>query len=199
MRETNMKKIIPIVVGGLFLLISSSTIGMAEYTVLDDKQDDVRAFFIFGGPIVNKLFNHIDMTSFSIWEDAEAPQFLYMNMEIGEVKFTELRSLYNIIWDFHGLQYFTGMHTLNGSDILDYSGYFDTDGTEHKIWNTSVKIDEATGVLTWAITKNDLGLTAGDVLEKPYAQSAFGTKNLLTFKRFALDKIASGPNYIIQY
>jgi len=194
-----MKKIISILLGGMFLLISCSTIGGAEYTVFDDKQNDVRAFFIFRGPIANKLFNHIDMISFSIWEDAESPQFLYMNMNIGEVKYTERRSVYNIIWDFHGLMYFTGMHVLNGSDILDYSGYIDASGTEHKIWNTSVKIDEVNSVLTWTITKNDLGLKAGDVLEKPHAQSSVGTKEWETFKSFAVDKIASGSNYVIQY
>jgi hypothetical protein len=194
-----MKKIISIILGGLFLLISCSTIASADYTVFDNKQNDVRAFFIFRGPIANKLFNHIDMISFSIWENAETPQFLYMNMSLGEVKYTERRSLYNIIWDFHGLMYFTGMHVLNGSDILDYSGFIDADGIEHKIWNTSVEIDEVKAVLTWTITKNDLGLKAGDVLGKPYAQSSFGTKEWETFKRFAIDKIAPGPNYIIQY
>jgi hypothetical protein len=203
-----MKKIITIMLVGLFLLISINTIGIAttiskvkrtEYIVVDDKLEDVRAFFIFKGPVVNKLFDHIDMLSFSIYEDAETPQFLYMKMNLGEIKYTELRSLYNIMWDFNGLMYFTGMHTLNGSDILDYSGYIDANGIEQKIWNTSVEIDEVNGVLTWTITKNDLGLRAGDVLGKPHAQSNFGTKDWETFKSFAIDKIASGPDYTIQY
>lgn len=60
------------------------------------------------------------------------------------------------------------MHTLNGSEtILDYSAYYEPDDTEYKIWNTSVEIDEVNGVFTWTITKNDLGLRVGDVLEKP--------------------------------
>jgi hypothetical protein len=195
-----MKKIISILFGSLLLLTSCSAIASAGYTVFDDEQNDVRAFFIFRGPLVNKLFHQIDMISFSIWEHAETPQFLYMNMSIGEVKYTELRSLYNIVWYFHGLKYCTGMHTLNSSEtILDYSAYYETDGTEHKIWNTSVEIDEENGVFTWTITKQDLGLKAGDVLSKPYAKSAFGTKEWETFKRFANDEIASGPDYIIQY
>ncbi len=203
-----MKKIAAIIVVSLCVLVSFATVGAAvtvnntkptQYTVLDDKQDDVRAFFLFGGPLVNKLFNHIDMLSFSIYEDPATPQFLYMKMAIGEVKYTERRSLYNIIWEYHGLEYFTGMHVLNRTDILDYSGYFDADGVEHKIWNTSVSIDEASSVLTWTITKSDLGLHAGDVFVKPYAQSSFGTKDWETFKSFAKDKIPSGPDYVIQY
>ncbi len=150
--------------------------------------------------MINRLFNHIDLLSFSIYEDAQTPEFLYMKMNIGKVKFTELRSLYNIIWDFNDLMYCTGMHTLNSSEtILDYSAYYESNGTEHKIWNTSVEIDEVNNVFTWTITKNDLGLKAGDVLENPWAQSNFGTKDWETFTSIAIDKIASGPDYIIQY
>jgi hypothetical protein len=204
-----MKKNTAIIITGMFLLMSLNTINinavtskveMKDYVVLDNENDDVRAFFVLKGPIINRLFNHIDMLSFSIYETAETPEFLYMKMQIGEVKFTELRSLYNIIWDFNGLMYCTGMHTLNSSEtILDYSAYYETDGIEHKIWNTSVEIDEVNGVFTWTITKNDLGLKVGDVLEKPWAQSNFGTKNWDTFTSFAIDKIPSGPDYVIQY
>jgi len=204
-----MKKTLVVIVVGLFFLMSlniilskviASSVGKEEYTVLDDDTHDVQAFFVFRGPIVNKLFNHIDMLSFSIYEDAETPEFLYMTMHISEVKYTELRSLYNIIWNFNGLMYCTGMHTLNSSKtILDYSAYYELDGVEHKIWNTSVEIDEVNGVFTWTITKNDLGLKVGDVLEKPWAQSNFGTKNWDTFTSFAIDKIPSGPDYVIQY
>ena len=204
-----MKKNTAIIITGMFLLMSLNTINinavtskveMKDYVVLDNENDDVRAFFVLKGPIINRLFNHIDMLSFSIYETAETPEFLYMKMQIGEVKFTELRSLYNIIWDFNGLMYCTGMHTLNSSEtILDYSAYYETDGTEHKIWNTSVEIDEVNGVFTWTITKNDLGLKVGDVLEKPWAQSNFGTKNWDTFTSFVIDKIPSGPDYVIQY
>ena len=204
-----MKKTLVVIVVGLFLLMSvniimskviASSVGKEEYTVLDDDTHDVQAFFVFRGPIVNKLFNHIDMLSFSIYEDAETPEFLYMTMHISEVKYTELRSLYNIIWNFNGLMYCTGMHTLNSSKtILDYSAYYELDGVEHKIWNTSVEIDEVNGVFTWTITKNDLDLKAGDVLEKPWAQSNFGTKDWETFTSFVIDKIPSGPDYVIQY
>ena len=179
---------------------SKSSVNFDDYIVFDDENDDVRAFFVLKGPFVNRLFNHIDLLSFSIYEDAETPEFLYMKMHIGEVKYTELRSLYNIIWDFNGLMYCTGMHTLNSSEtILDYSAYYETDRTEHKIWNTSVEIDEVNGVFTWTITKNDLGLKAGDVLEKPWAQAVFGTKRWETFKRFSMDEIPSGSDYVIQY
>lgn len=204
-----MKKTLAVIVIGLFFLMSvniimskviASNVEKEEYTVFDDDTHDVRAFFIFRGPIVNKLFNHIDMLSFSVYEDAETPEFLYMTMHISKVKYTELRSLYNIIWNFNGLMYCTGMHILNSSEtILDYSAYYELDETEHKIWNTSVEIDEMNGVFTWTITKNDLGLKKGDVLEKPWAQSNFGTKEWETFKSFAIDKIPSGSDYVIQY
>lgn len=204
-----MKKTITIIIVGLFLLMSINVIStkdttnklvMTNYDVFDDENDDVRVFFVLRGPIINKLFNHIDLLSFSIYEDVETPEFLYMKMHIGEVKFTELRSLYNIIWDFNGLMYCTGMHTLNSSEtILDYSAFYESDGTEYKIWNTSVEIDEEDGVFTWTITKNDLGLRVGDVLERPWAQSNFGTKEWDTFTSFAIDKIPSGFDYVIQY
>ena len=205
-----MKKIIPIVVIGILFICglgtgtsylqkksSKTSVNFNVYEVFDD-ENDVKAFYILKGPIVNRLFNQIDLLSFSIYEDPETPEFLYMKMHIGEVKFTELRSLYNIIWHFNGLIYFTGMHTLNSSEtILDYSGYFESDGAEHKIWNTSVEISEVNGFFTWTITKNDLGLRAGDVLEKPWAQASFGTKNLSPYINFATDETASGPDYVI--
>ena len=172
-----------------------------EYKVIDD-EDDVRSIFGLKGPIINRIFNHMDLLSFSIYEDAEATDFLYMKMNIDEVKFTNLRSIYNIIWDFNGLMYCTGMHTLNSSEtILDYSAYYESDGTEHKIWNTSVEIDEINGVFTWTITKSDLELKPGDILKKPKAQSIFMTKKLnsLFQIRFAIDEMESGPDYVIQY
>jgi hypothetical protein len=204
-----MKKIQTIMIVSMLLLISLGTLATAvkvkntqasDYTIRDNREDDVRAFKLFGGPLVNKLFNQIDIISFSIYEDPNTPQFLFMNMSIGEIKYTELRSLYNIVWEYNGLQYFTGMHTLNSSKtILNYSGYFDADGVEHKIWNTSLKIDESNSVFYWTITKNDLGLKAGDTLKKPYAHSGFGTKDWETIKIIATDKIQPGPDYIIQY
>jgi hypothetical protein len=210
--KTKMKKIIPfvviaiVIIGGLgtstlYVQKASSKpcVNFDEYEVFDD-ENDVRAFFVLKGPVINRLLKHIDLLSFSIYENAETPEFLFMKMNIGKVKFTELRSLYNIIWDFNGLMYCTGMHTLNSSEtILDYSAYYESDGTEHKIWNTSVEIDEVNGVFTWTITKNDLGLKAGDVLEKPWAQASFGTKNLSPYRSFASDETTSGPDYVIQY
>jgi len=180
---------------------SEKSVIFDEYKVFDD-EDDVMSIFNLKGPIINRIFNHMDLLSFSIYEDAETTEFLYMKMNIGEVKYTELRSLYNIIWDFNGLMYCTGMHTLNSSDtILDYSAYYELDGTEHKIWNTSVEIDEVNGVFTWMITKSDLELKAGDILEKPRAQSIFMTKKLDSpiQIRFAIDETESGSDYVIQY
>ena len=209
-----MKKIISVMSIGI-LIISGFVVGasyvqksLSEQSVIFDKyevfddEDDVMSFFIFKGPIINRIFNHIDLLSFSIYEDVENTKFLYMKMNIGEVKYTKLRSLYNIVWDFNDLMYCTGMHTLNSSGtILDYSAYYESDGTEYKIWNTSVEIDEVNGVFTWTITKSDLELKAGDVLEKPRAQSAFMTKKLDTpiQIRFATDEMESGPDYVIQY
>lgn len=190
-------------VGASYVQKSSSeqSVVFFEYIIFDD-EDDVMSIFGLKGPIINRIFNHVDMLSFSIYENAETPEFLYMKMKIDEVKFTELRSLYNIIWDFKGLMYCTGMHTLNSSDtILDYSAYYELDGTEHKIWNTSVEIDEVNSVFTWTITKSDLELKVGDVLEKPRAQSIFMTKKWDSpiRIRFAIDEIESGPDYVIQY
>jgi hypothetical protein len=190
-------------VGASYVQKSSSeqSVIFDEYKVFDD-EDDVMSIFNLKGPIINRIFNHMDLLSFSIYEDAETTEFLYMKMNIGKVKYTELRSLYNIIWDFNGLMYCTGMHTLNSSDtILDYSAYYELDGTEHKIWNTSVEIDEVNGVFTWMITKSDLELKAGDILEKPRAQSIFMTKKLDSpiRIRFAIDETESGSDYVIQY
>ena len=190
-------------VGASYVQKSSSeqSVIFDEYKVFDD-EDDVMSIFNLKGPIINRIFNHMDLLSFSIYEDAETTEFLYMKMNIGEVKYTELRSLYNIIWDFNGLMYCTGMHTMNSSDtILDYSAYYELDGTEHKIWNTSVEIDEVNGVFTWMITKSDLELKAGDILEKPRAQSIFMTKKLDSpiQIRFAIDETESGSDYVIQY
>lgn len=209
-----MKKIIPILVIGAVILcgigaggsfLEETNIKQAkfadEYEVFDDEKD-VTSIFGLKGPIINKLFHHMDIISFSIYEDVDTPEYLYMKMNIGEVKYTEFRSLYNIIWDFNGLMYCTGMHTLNKSEtILDYSAYYESDGTEHKIWSTSVEIDEENGVFTWTIIKDDLGLNAGDKLEKPWAHSVFMTKkwNSIFHIRFAQDMTESGPDYLIKY
>jgi len=210
----NMKKIISVISIGILILgvfgvgasyvqksSSENSLILDEYKVFDD-EDDVRSIFGIKGPIINRIFNHMDLLSISIYEDAEATEFLYMKMNIGEVKYTELRSLYNIIWDFNGLMYCTGMHTLNSSDtILDYSAYYELNGKEHKIWNTTVEIDKINGVFTWQVTKSDLELKAGDILGKPRAQSIFMTKKLDSpFRiRFAIDEMESGPDYVIQY
>ena len=151
---------------------------------------------------MNRIFNHMDILSFSIFEDADTPEFLYMTMDIGAVKFTELRSVYNILWEFQGLLYCTGVHTLNSSEtILDYSAYYENDGTEHKIWNTSVEIDEINDIFKWTITKTDVGLQSGDILEAPQAHSVFMTKkwDAMFHIQFAEDTTEEGAQYIIQY
>lgn len=209
-----MKKIISLVLililgfntlGTCAVLKTNSSLKPSDYTNLYeifDEENDVIGIFGLKGPIINRIYNQIDLLSFSIYENSEHPEYLYMKMNVGEVKFTELRSVYNIIWDFNGLLYFTGMHTLNSSEtILDYSGFIDSDDVEHKIWNTSVEIDEVNCVFSWTITKDDLGLKAGDILEKPRAQSNFMTKKWNSpFKiRFAIDETESGSSYTIQY
>lgn len=207
-----MKKIFPMFIIGI-LIISGIGAGAVntqkehninkndiEHYKVTDEEKDVVSIFGFKGPIINRIFQHLDMHWFSIYEDIENPDYLYMLMKIDKVRFTELRSLYNIIWEFNGLMYCTGMHTLNSSDtILDYSAYYESDGTEHKIWSTDVDINEKDGVLTWTISKNDLGLKRGDVLENPWAHSVLMTKKWESiFKiKFAEDKIDEGPNYVI--
>jgi hypothetical protein len=209
-----MKKIISIILVGFLSLIGMGATSpnindniiyqskfFYEYEVTDD-ENDVSSIFGLKGSFINTLFNHMDILSFSIYENIETPEFLYMKMKIDEVKFTELRSLYNIIWDFNGLMYCTGIHTLNSSmTILDYSAYYEEDGTEYKIWNTSCIIDEENGIFYWSITKKDLGLKAGDVLESPWAHSVFMTKKWDSRFRiiFAEDRTDSGNDYIIQY
>jgi len=209
-----MKKIITIIIIVTLVLLgigaNASFVGktnnktneiLDEYEIFDE-EEDVKSIFGLGGPIINRLFNHLDMISFSIYEDGNNTEYIYMEMKVGKIKHSELRSVYNIIWEFNDLMYCTGMHTLNQREtILDYSAYFDEEGTEHKIWNTSVEIDEINNKFIWTISKNDLGLVAGDSLVKPWAQSILMTKNIdrIFVIQFAKDEIASGPDYVLKY
>ncbi|UCF13520.1 MAG: hypothetical protein JSW06_04480 [Thermoplasmatales archaeon] len=128
------------------------------------------AIFQSWNPLMQIFLKHLDIVSFSIFEDTDEPEFLYAKMKIRNFKYSEIRSCYAIYWTYNGTRYSIGTNThTKGEYISSIAGYFDEDDTAHySIING--EINEEDNTLTWDIPKDLIGNPeAGDQLVKIHA------------------------------
>lgn len=118
-------------------------------------------------PLMQIFLKHLDIVSFSIFEDTEEPEFLNAQMEIRNFKYSEIRSCYYIYWTYDGIRYFVGTNThTKGEYVSSIAGYYDEDDTgNYSIINGEINEEEST--LTWIIPKDLIGNpeTGGQLLE----------------------------------
>jgi len=116
-------------------------------------------------PLWQIFLKHLDIVSFSIYEDTNDPEFLYAKMEIRDFQYSERRASYAIYWTHDNTRYYvcTNTHT-NGECVGFIAGYFGEDDTDYST-PVNGEINEEESILTWVIPKNIIGnLEAGDQL-----------------------------------
>jgi hypothetical protein len=125
----------------------------------NDFKYDVRTKFLF--PLFNPLWQrplrHIDIVSFSIYEDTEESEFLHANMKVRDFSFSKLRTSYVIYFTYDCLCYYiaAGTHT-NGEFLSFCAGYFDQDGTGNYS-EIEGEINEEESVISWKVPKEKIG------------------------------------------
>jgi hypothetical protein len=140
----------------------------------NDFKYDVRPMFLFArwNPLWQRPLRHLDIVSFSIYEDSEEPEFLHASIEIRDFRYSELRTCYVVYFTFNCIRYYVGINTHTGGEYFDsIAGYFDNNNNCH---DTLVdgEINEEENTLTWTVPKDVIGnLEAGNQLEYIKASS----------------------------
>jgi len=128
------------------------------------------AIFRSWNPLWQIFLKHLDIVSFSIFEDTDEPEFLHANMRIRNFEYSELRSCYYIYWKYDGTRCFVGTNThTKGEYVRSIAGYYDGDDTAH--YSTiNGEINEEDNTLTWTIPKDLIcNPETGDQLVEIYA------------------------------
>jgi hypothetical protein len=108
-------------------------------------------------PLWQIFLKHLDIVSFSIYEDSAEPEFLNVKMVIRDFKYTERRTSYFIYWTYDNIRYFVGTNTnTEGENVSSIAGYFSDDKEDHYT-QINGEINEEDGTLTWAIPKDIIG------------------------------------------
>ena len=130
------------------------------------------ALFQSWNPLWQIFLKHLDIVSFSIYEDSNDPEFLYAKMEIRDFKYSERRTCYAIYWTYDDTRYYvcTCTHS-EGEKVGSIAGYFGEDGTEYYT-PVNGEINEEESILTWVIPKDIIGNPeAGDHLVEIHANT----------------------------
>jgi len=130
------------------------------------------ALFQSWNPVWQIFLKHLDIVSFSIYEDSNDPESLFAKMEIRDFKYSERRTCYGIYWTHEGTDYYvcTNTHT-QGEKVGSIAGYFGEDGTDF-IVPVNGEINEEESILTWVIPKDIIGNPeAGDQLVEIHANT----------------------------
>jgi len=128
------------------------------------------AIFQSWNPLWQIFLKHLDIVSFSIYEDTAEPEYLYAEMAIRDFKYSERRTSYVIYWTYDGIRYFVGTNTNSeGENVSSIAGYFTEDNEDHYT-QINGEINEEDGTLTWTIPKDIIGNPeAGDQLVEIHA------------------------------
>ena len=83
-------------------------------------------------PLLQPFFKHIDIISFSVYENSDTPEYIYATMKVRDFQYSEIRSCYAIYWTYNDRTYYTGTNThTKGETIAPIAGYFDEGGTAY--------------------------------------------------------------------
>jgi hypothetical protein len=125
----------------------------------NDFKYDVRPRFLFArfNPLWQRPLRHLDIVSFSIYEDTEESEFLHANMKIRDFSFSKLRTSYVIYFTFDNYCYYIGASTHTNGEFVSFTvGYFEEDGTGHYS-EIEGEINEEESVISWKAPKEKIG------------------------------------------
>ncbi|UCD13332.1 MAG: hypothetical protein JSW60_07180 [Thermoplasmatales archaeon] len=130
------------------------------------------AIFQSWNPLWQIFLKHLDIVSFSIFEDTNDQEFLHAKMKIRDFRYSERRTCYAIYWTHDGTRYFVGTNThTEGENVSSTAGYFGEDNTAHST-PVNGEINEEGSTLTWVIPKDIIGNPeAGDQLVEIHANT----------------------------
>ncbi len=207
-RKHNMKKITSIICCFLVVGIIPQIVNAGDPTnpEITDTKNDVLLFGQFLLPIANRMLKHIDMLSAWFSEKSDEPNFLYVTLQLQDVKKIRLMGLYMVDWHYEGIEYAIITLFEHGKENMTA---VQIQGTENIPLEDSCLIDEEENTMTWAIPKEAIGdVTAGDILSTPLAAAGlrFCSKILanIMMKRFGCNAIGidiseEGKDYVILY
>lgn len=207
-----MKKII---VPCICIMLVMTIIPLAAYGEVvnelqkNDFKYDVKPMWLFArwNPLWQITLKHLDIVSFSIFEDSEEPDFLHASIKLRDFKYSNLRTCYVVYFTFNCIKYYIGIniHT-KGEYVSSIAGYFDE---SHNCHDTPVdcEINEEENTMTWIVPKDVIGNPeAGDQFEAVHANTyLILQKNcearfpLHLAEDIARPLISSGYTYTVQY
>lgn len=175
----------------------------------NDFKYDVTLMFLFQrlNLLWQKYLKHLDIVTFSIFEDSEESEFLHASMKIRDFKYSEYRSCYAIYWTYDCIRYFVGTTThTKGEAVSINAGYFDEYGEGHST-PINGEINEEDNTLTWIVPKDIIGNPeAGDELEEIRANTFLILQKdckakfpLYIAKDIARPLLRIGYTYAVQY
>jgi hypothetical protein len=140
----------------------------------NDFKFDVRPMFLFArfNPLWQRPLRHLDIVSFSIFEDSEEPDFLHASIKLRDFGYSNLRTCYVVYFTFNCIRYYIGIniHT-DGEYVSSIAGYFDESNNCHDT-PVDCEINEEENTMTWIVPKDVVGNPyAGDQLEDVHASS----------------------------
>ena len=172
---------------------------------ITDPKNDVLLFGQFSLPIANRMLKHIDIISAWFSEKSDEPNFLYITLQLQDVKKIRLMGIYAVDWHYEGIEYAITTIFEHGKETTAVQ----IQGTDNIFLEDSSSIDEEKNTITWAIPKEAIGdVTAGDTLNSPLAIAGvrFYSNILanLMMKRFhcnaiGIDISEEGKDYVILY
>ena len=172
---------------------------------ITDPKNDVLLFGQFSLPIANRMLKHIDIISAWFSEKSDEPNFLYVTLQLQDVKKIRLMGIYAVDWYYEGIEYAIITIFEHGKVTTAVQ----IQGTENIALEDSYQIDEEQNTITWTIPKEAIGdVTAGDTLNSPVAVGGlrFYSDILanLMMKRFGCNAIGidfseDGKDYVILY
>jgi len=172
---------------------------------ITDPKNDVLLFGQFSLPIANRMLKHIDIISAWFSEKSDEPNFLYITLQLQDVKKIRLMGIYAVDWYYEGIEYAIITIFEHGKVTTAVQ----IQGTENIALEDSYQIDEEQNTITWTIPKEAIGdVTAGDTLNSPVAVGGlrFYSDILanLMMKRFGCNAIGidiseEGKDYVILY
>ena len=175
----------------------------------NDFKYDVKPMFLFArwNPLWQIALKHLDIVSFSIFEDSEEPDFLHASIKLRSFKYSNLRTCYVVYFTFNCIRYYIGTNThTEGEYVSSIAGYFDEN---HKCHDTPVdcEINEEENTIKWIVPKDVIGSPeSGDKLETVRASTYLILQKdcearfpIHLAKDIAKPIIGEGYSYEVQY
>jgi hypothetical protein len=172
--------------------------------------------------ISDTLFRFIDIKSVRFYEDSDEPEFLFITMELNNLRSSWFGGLYQIEWIYEDEIYASFVSIgYRGNSIPKgfISGIYGR-GTNNDLFempSCEGNINFETGIISWKIQKINIGNPKqGDILKEPWSKSCFsGIYGIMSFIRYipliakdlaptytdedGLNRFEYGKNYIIKY